>query len=119
MRREGAIDIVVVEPFEGGRRPLGVVTDRALVTEVLARGLDPAEVTVGDLMLGPVNAVDSRQSYRDAILGMARMGLARLLVVNGEGGLIGIVRLDEILQRLVAATAAVDVRHDGEAAKRA
>ena len=40
MRRRHTGDLVVVEDDEERREPLGIITDRDIVVEVLAKGLD-------------------------------------------------------------------------------
>jgi CBS domain-containing protein len=47
MRRRHVGDLVVVEDDEVEKEPIGVITDRDIVVEVLAKGLDPATTLVG------------------------------------------------------------------------
>ena len=54
MRHRHVGDLVVVDDPEDEARPLGIVTDRDIVVEVLGKGLDPAKTTVGSLMRTPV-----------------------------------------------------------------
>src|SRR5690606_5271124 len=51
MRDEHVGDLVVVEEDEFGRKPIGMVTDRDLVTMVLACDVPPTELTVADVMI--------------------------------------------------------------------
>ena len=53
MRHRHVGDLVVVDDPENEGVPLGVVTDRDLVVEVLGNGLDPAKTNVGSLMRTP------------------------------------------------------------------
>ena len=57
MREYQVGSIVVVEEQNGIRYPVGLVTDRDLVIEVIAKEVDINSVTLGDVM------------YRDIILG--------------------------------------------------
>ena len=50
MRDEHVGDLIVIETREGRTVPIGVVTDRDIVVEVVAKGVDPTDVTVGDAM---------------------------------------------------------------------
>jgi CBS domain-containing protein len=47
-------DLIVVEDPHGDQTPLGMVTDRDIVVEVLGRELDPDTVTVAEIMRKPV-----------------------------------------------------------------
>lgn len=49
MRRHHVGALVIVEPGEK-THPVGIVTDRDLVLELMAEGLDPALFTAGDIM---------------------------------------------------------------------
>lgn len=54
MREHHVGDVVIVEDAEGDPSPIGVITDRDLVVEVLARERDPARVRVRELMRTPM-----------------------------------------------------------------
>src|SRR3974390_851160 len=54
MRHKHVGDVVVVDNPEEKGIPLGIVTDRDLVVQVLGRDLDPAKTTVGGLMRKPI-----------------------------------------------------------------
>ena len=47
MREKHVGSLVLVDP--GSRRPLGIVTDRDIVVEAVAVGLDPTTITAGDI----------------------------------------------------------------------
>jgi signal-transduction protein with cAMP-binding, CBS, and nucleotidyltransferase domain len=99
MRKQHVGDVVVVEPVEDGQRPLGVVTDRDLVLQVLAPGIDPSAAKATDLMSPAITALASEGVY-DAIWHMRRKGCRRLPVVDAQGRLAGLVTLDDLTQFL-------------------
>jgi CBS domain-containing protein len=97
MREHHVGALVVVTPVDGGARVEGVVTDRDLVVDVLARGLDAASVSVGDLTRAPVVSVPDTADLDDAIALMQDGSVRRLLVTNAEQQLCGIVSLDDLI----------------------
>jgi signal-transduction protein with cAMP-binding, CBS, and nucleotidyltransferase domain len=99
MRKHHVGDVVVVEAVEDAQRPLGVVTDRDLVMQVLATGADPATVTASTLMSPACNALGSESVY-DAVWHMRRKGCRRLPVVDDHGRLLGLVTLDDLTRFL-------------------
>ena len=102
MRRHHVGTVVVIEPAAGGpRRPLGVVTDRDIVVEVVARDMHTGTLTLGDIMLRQPITVNEDDSVFDAIQVMRYRGVRRLPVVGSEGQLIGIVATDDLLEALV------------------
>lgn len=97
MRREHVGDVVVVETRNGTEVPIGIVTDRDIVVEIVAPGVDPRTVTAGELLPRRLEAIDERESAYDAIRRMSAAGVRRLPVVDLSGALVGIVSADDLL----------------------
>jgi CBS domain-containing protein len=89
--------LVVTHATPDGNAVAGVVTDRDLAVEVLARGLDASAVQVGALVRGPLVAVPEDASLADAVAQMQQHGVRRLLVSGAQGQLVGVVSLDDVL----------------------
>jgi CBS domain-containing protein len=97
MRRHHVGDIVVVKEGEEGNVPIGIVTDRDLVIEILAQELSPGAVTVGDIMSYEIVTARDSDGIWDTVQKMRIKGVRRMPVVNERGGLAGIVSLDDLL----------------------
>jgi CBS domain-containing protein len=94
MERDGVGSLVVVE--DG--RPVGVVTDRDVALAVLADGLDPGS-TAGARVAGRgLAAVREEEPLRQAIAAMRRDGVRRLPVVDGAGGVVGLLAADDLVR---------------------
>jgi CBS domain-containing protein len=119
MREKHVGDLVVVSNSPDGRTPLGVVTDRDIVVEVLGNGRDPEKTLLSSFMRTPVvMALDSEDSAQ-AIERMRTHGVRRLPIVNGRGELVGIVTLDDLLRLLIAdADALLQILDRGQARER-
>lgn len=89
--------VVTTQTDEGGMRVAGVVTDRDLVVDVLARGLDVTGVRIGELTRGAVVSVAEDDDLVAAIAAMQDSGVRRLLVSDAERRLVGIVSLDDLM----------------------
>ncbi len=50
MRQHRVADVLVVEERDGARIPVGVITERDLVVEIMAPELDYMVITVGDII---------------------------------------------------------------------
>jgi CBS domain-containing protein len=100
MRSHHVGALVVVKEVAGKRHPVGLVTDRDLVIEVLAPELDASVITVGDIMLPKPATVPETTGVFEAIQFMRDKAVRRLPVVDGQGALIGIVALDDLLSLL-------------------
>ena len=98
MRESHVGDVVVVDQPNGKKIAVGIVTDRDLVIEVMAKERDPALVTAKDLMGGELVTVgEGNDVYETAEL-MRDRGVRRTPVVDDQGGLVGIVTLDDLLR---------------------
>lgn len=70
--------LVVVDESGAGRVVVGVVTDRDIVMEAVASELDPASLTVGDVMSRELFSVLEDDSVKDMLVIMRRKGIRRL-----------------------------------------
>src|SRR3989338_11484945 len=82
MRQHHVGDVVVVEERGGVRVPVGIVTDRDLVVEIMAPELDQMVITVGDIMAPDLVTVKENTGVFDAIQYMRAKGVRRLPVVD-------------------------------------
>ncbi len=96
MRSTHVGDLVVAESDED-TRPIGLVTDRDIIVEVVAAGLDPTTLTVGDIMSDTIESVRGDKDFWDALDHMRERGIRRLPIVDAEGELEGILTLDDAL----------------------
>lgn len=100
MRKHHVGAVVVVEENNDNLIPVGIVTDRDIIVEVMATELDPAVITVGDIMGKDLFTVKEDSELFLAIQYMRSKTVRRLPVVNENGGLVGILTLDDILPLL-------------------
>jgi len=100
MRQHHVGDVLVVEDRNGIRIPVGIVTDRDLIMEIMAPELDGTVITVGDFMAQELVTVKGSTGIFEAIQYMRQKAVRRLPIVNEDGGLIGILTLDDLLELL-------------------
>ena len=100
MRDNHVGDLVVVEKWEVGRVPVGIVTDRDLVVGPLAGGEDLDRLRVGEVMSRDIVTACERDDLEHALQTMRVNGIRRLPVVDDEGVLQGILTLDDVLEHL-------------------
>ncbi len=93
-------DVVVVEQKGDARVPVGIFTDRDVVIELLAEDIDFDSVSIGDVMSFELVTVSQDAGLLDAIKLMRSKGIRRIPVTNEQGGLIGILTVDDILALL-------------------
>lgn len=107
MRQHHIGDVIIVEERGGKRVPVGIVTDRDIVVEVVAAGVDPNELKLGDLKLAPLVTVNESATYAQTVSKMSVEGVRRIPVLAADGTLAGIITLDDMLWQLAAPLAAL------------
>lgn len=98
MRQYHVGAVIVIDKPNGASIPVGIVTDRDLVVEVLATELDEKVITVGDIMTPELFTVKESTATHDAIDFMRRKTIRRLPIVDDAGELVGILTLDDVLE---------------------
>lgn len=99
MRKHHIGALVVVDAHEK-TRPIGIVTDRDLVLELMAEGLDPAIFTAGDIMSVDLVTATPGMDALEAVQLMKTHRLRRLVINDDEGRLVGIVTMEDVLELL-------------------
>ncbi len=100
MRRHHVGTVVVVDDTNGARVPAGIVTDRDIVIEVNAAGLDQKAIIVGDIMAPELVTVREDEGLLQTVEIMRYKGVRRLPVVDKNGNLCGIVSIDDLFEAL-------------------
>jgi CBS domain-containing protein len=100
MRKHHVGALVVVEHARDATLPVGVLTDRDVVIEIVAAGISPDGVKVGEIVQRPVVAVEESAGYAEAVRRMSVNGVRRMPVVDARGALVGIITIDDILRQL-------------------
>ena len=100
MRQHHVGDLVVVQDHDGEHIPVGILTDRDIVVAVIAPGLDPASLQVGDIMTDDLLTARTTDDVVEIIERMRLRGIRRVPVVDERGSLSGIVSADDLLEFL-------------------
>jgi len=100
MREQHVGSVVVIDDVGSRDNPRGIVTDRDIVIESVAVGLDPMILTAGDVMTTPLATVRDADDILDALARMREHGVRRLPVLDDAGHLSGIVTVDNLLEAL-------------------
>jgi len=96
----GYIVVVEPEPQGAGVRPVGVLTDRDIVIEVVASGAEAKLLKVGDVMTVPAVTISESASSSVALAEMRRIGVRRMPVLGTRGQLVGVLSLDDLIGSL-------------------
>ncbi len=100
MRSQHVGDVVVVEERDGVRVPVGLLTDRDIVIEVVAKNVDAETITVGDAMSADLLVAHEQDAIDDTLRRMRARGVRRVPVVDSVGALIGVLSTDDVVRLL-------------------
>lgn len=95
MRKHHVGDVVVIERQDHARIPIGILTDRDIVIETVARQVDIDILTAGDVMSAPLISVRHDGSFIESLRLMRQHKIRRLPVVDDTGELCGIITADD------------------------
>ncbi len=96
MAKKGIGSLVVVQ--EG--RAVGIVTERDLVSKIIADGLDPAKVLVRDIMSTPLITIKPDAKITEAARLMNEYKIRRVVVTAADDSLAGIVTASDLARML-------------------
>jgi CBS domain-containing protein len=100
LMREHHVGALVVVDRPGGNVPVGILTDRDIVVEVVAAGLAANTVNVAEIVRRPIVTVNEEASYAETVRLMAQHAVRRMPVVDVQGTLVGIVAVDDLMRQL-------------------
>ncbi len=104
MRQYHVGSLIVVEKQGEENMPIGIVTDRDLVIEVLAQDVPPDSVMVQDIMSVDLFTVTEDMTLFSTLNVMRRHCVRRIPVVNSHGGLEGILCADDVVELIAEAS---------------
>lgn len=102
MRERNVGCLVVVDPIgtHGGWRPVGLLSDRDIVTNVFARDCDPRSMVVEEVMARHPVVVLGGSGLDEVLQRMRTAGVRHAPVVDERGGLTGLLARDDVFEHL-------------------
>lgn len=89
------------------QKPIGIITDRDLVTRAIHLGKDLYTTTVSEVMSGNPYVLEEELSLFEALELMKDKGVRRFPVVDQDGNLTGFFSIDDVLYLLAIELSAV------------
>jgi CBS domain-containing protein len=88
--------VLVVE----GHRAIGIITERDIVRQIAAEGVDPSKVRAADVMSTPLVTIPVESTIMEAAERMSTYGIRRIVVVNDDGALAGLLTAGDLAKWL-------------------
>jgi len=103
MKQHHVGDLVVVEKQGEKTLPIGIITDRDIVIEVIAKKADPDALIIKDIMSTGLVTVEEKQALLDTLTLMQNQGVRRIIVVDAQGSLQGLLSADDAIELIAEA----------------
>ena len=100
MTRANCGSVLIMEPPDA---VLGIVTERDLMTRVLARGVDPERTTVREIMTPNPLCVPPEMLVSDAVVIMLERGFRHLPIVGPGSKILGVFSVRDAMPREIGA----------------
>lgn len=101
MRANHVGDLVIVDRIGGVDKPAGVITDRDIVIELIAKEIDLDTVSVADVMSLTVATAQHDADLFETLRFMGVKGVRRIPVLDADGGLFGILSMQDAMTVLL------------------
>ncbi len=109
MTKAGCGSVLVID---GSGVLQGIVTERDLMTRVLAKALNPEKTTLGDVMTRNPYCVVPEMLVSDAVLLMIERGFRHLPIVSTAGKIQGVFSVRDAMPREIGAAVSLAEFHD-------
>ena len=109
MTKAGCGSVLVID---GSGVLQGIVTERDLMTRVLAKALNPEKTTLADVMTRNPYCVEPEMLVSDAVLLMIERGFRHLPIVSAAGKIQGVFSVRDALPREIGAAVSLAEFHD-------
>jgi CBS domain-containing protein len=95
-KKMASLDIGSLPVCSETRKLLGIITDRDITVRAVARGLDPYQTRVQDVMTKEVLSCRADSAVEEACELMEREQVRRVVVTDGDDAPIGILSLGDL-----------------------
>jgi CBS domain-containing protein len=98
MAKHSIGSVLVIEG--DNKKPVGIITERDIIKKVSAQNKSPDQVSVRHIMSSPLVTVKSIDSIDTAAETIAEKKVKRLVVIEQDGSMVGILSISDIAKKL-------------------
>jgi CBS domain-containing protein len=81
-------------------KPVGIITERDIIKKVSAKNKSADQVSIGSIMSSPLIVIRSIDSIDTAAETMSKNKIKRLVVLEQDGSMIGVLSVSDIANKL-------------------
>ena len=98
MREYHVGSIVIIKKEQEINKPIGIITDRDIVIEVISKNTIPDMVKLSEIMSTELVTGKDTDELWASLQNMRTHGVRRMPVIDKNGSLVGIITADDILE---------------------
>lgn len=98
MRQYHVGALIIVDEKGGLKIPVGILTDRDIVVELLAAEIELDKVSVGDAMSYELITATEEDDIMETVEKMRGWGVRRLPVIDHQGAIVGLLAADDMIE---------------------
>lgn len=98
LMRDKNVGSIIIKPKKGQPKPIGIVTERDIVSRIVAKGKDPSKVQLRTIASKPVVTVPPEMDITEGMSLLGRLNIRRLVVVDAEKKVVGICTYRDLLK---------------------
>ena len=102
MRRHHVGALLVTDDPPEEANAVGFITDRDVVVQAVAKGLDTRQIPVSAVMTPTVGSISDKSDLHDALEMMRTAGVRRLVVTQGGGQVAGMLSIEDVIDGIAA-----------------
>jgi CBS domain-containing protein len=92
--------VVVIEGNNNNKKPVGIITERDIIKKVSAQNKSAGQVAARHIMSSPLVSINSIDSIDTAAETIAENKVKRLVVLEQDGSMVGILSVSDIAKKL-------------------
>lgn len=98
MREFHVGSVIITKDSSGLRKPIGIITDRDIVIEMIAKDLPVDSCNAGDMMSYQLVTARENEDVWEVMEEMRSKGIRRIPIVDHRDALVGILAADDLIE---------------------
>lgn len=99
---EQDLGLLIVVEDNLTKRPIGVISDRDIISRILLKKADPNQVTAGEIATKKLISIKESSTVGEAATMMRKCKVKRLVVIDDTGMLVGILSQSDFIKEFLA-----------------
>lgn len=96
------VGMLVVVEDNLSKKPIGVISDRDILSRVVLKKIDPAEITADEIATKKIITIVETATINEATALMKKNKIRKLVVIDGNDNLQGILSQSDVVKQFIS-----------------